>query len=99
MLREARRRAGLTQRELAERGDTAQSVVARIEAGESRPRVDTLRRLIAAAGFDIEAALSPRPVAGSHMLDDVDRILRLTPEERLLEVRAASRFTANARRL
>jgi hypothetical protein len=31
------------------------------------------------------------------MLDDVPRILRLTPEERLLELRNVSRFLAAAR--
>jgi len=33
------------------------------------------------------------------MLDDVARILQLTPEERLLELRNAARFFAAARRL
>jgi hypothetical protein len=33
------------------------------------------------------------------MLDDVKRILLLTPEERLLEVRNGSRFEAAARRV
>jgi hypothetical protein len=33
------------------------------------------------------------------MLDDVARILRLTPEERLLELRNAARFFAAARRV
>jgi hypothetical protein len=32
------------------------------------------------------------------MLDDVARILSLTPEERLIEVRNVSRFEAAARR-
>ena len=34
----------------------------------------------------------------AHMLDDVPRILRLTPEQRLTELRDASRFVAAARR-
>jgi hypothetical protein len=32
------------------------------------------------------------------MLDDVPRILRLTPEQRLVELRNASRLLAGARR-
>ncbi len=34
----------------------------------------------------------------SHMLEDVPRILRLSPEERLLELRNAARLFETARR-
>jgi transcriptional regulator with XRE-family HTH domain len=98
LLHNARTSAGLTQRELARRARTAQSVVARVEGGATSPTWDTLVRLLAAAGFEIEPVLRPRTVAGSHMLADVPRILRLTPEARLLELRNASRFLASARR-
>jgi len=97
LLREARRRAGLTQRELAGRAKTSQSVVARIEQGRSDPSSATLSRLLSAAGFELRSELLPLPVANTHMLDDVARILSLTPEERLLEVRNVSRFAAAAR--
>jgi transcriptional regulator with XRE-family HTH domain len=99
LLHEARTRAGLTQRELAQRAGTAQSVVARIEGGQTSPTVDTLVRLLDAAGFEPRTELVPRPPADSHMLEDVARILRLTPEERLLEIRNLSRFAAAARRV
>ena len=98
ILRDARLRAGLPQRELARRAGTSQSVIARIEQGQSDPSTATLARLLAAAGFEIRAELTPIAVTGSHMLDDVARILTLTPEERLLEVRNVSRFEAAARR-
>lgn len=98
IVRQARRRAGLTQRELAVRASTSQSVVARIEQGRSDPSTATLARLLAAAGFEVRAELIPVSVANTHMLDDVGRILALTPEERLLEVRNVSRFEAAARR-
>jgi transcriptional regulator with XRE-family HTH domain len=62
VLRQARRRAGLTQRELAARAGVAQSVVGRIETGAVIPRVDTLDRLLAAAGQGLEA--TPRPGRG-----------------------------------
>lgn len=51
LLRTARLRAGLTQRALARRAGTSQSVVARIESGHTDPGVETLRRLLEAAGF------------------------------------------------
>ncbi len=98
LVRDARLRAGLTQRELARRAGTSQSVVARIEQGRSDPSTATLARLLAAAGFELRADLTPIAVADTHMLDDVARILALTPEERLLEVRNVARFETAARR-
>lgn len=93
---EARRRAGLSQRALARRARTAQSVVARIECGTASPSLRTLERLLRGAGFALSATLTPRFRARSHMLDDVPRILRLTPEERLIELRNAARFFETA---
>ncbi len=61
LVRDARLRAGLTQRELARRAETAQSVVARIERGQTSPTWETLTRLLAAAGFDLDATLAVRP--------------------------------------
>ncbi len=99
LVREARTRAGLSQRELARRAGTAQSVVARIELGHTDPSAGTLAKLLAAAGFELNSRLTPCPTADTHMLDDVERILRLTPEERLQEVANLSRFVAEARRV
>jgi transcriptional regulator with XRE-family HTH domain len=99
ILKEARRRAGLSQRRLAARAGTSQSVVARIELGHADPSTATLAHLLEAAGFELRGELTPIAVADSHMLDDVSRILALTPEQRLLEVRNVSRFEAAARRV
>jgi len=98
LVKEARAAAGLTQRELARRARTAQSVVSRVESGQTSPSSETLQRLLEAAGYDLRAELLPHPVADSHMLDDAARILRLTPEQRLIEVRNLSRFLRAARR-
>jgi ribosome-binding protein aMBF1 (putative translation factor) len=98
LLLTARRRAGLSQRELAKRARTAQSVIARIESGETSPVYETLERLLRVAGFQLHSELQPTIEGRSHMLDDVARILRLTPEERLVELRNAARFFAAARR-
>ena len=99
LLRTARGRAGLTQRELARRAGTSQSVVARIEQGQTDPSTANLARLLAAAGFELRADLWLAPVTDTHMLEDVARILALTPEERLREVRNVSRFESAARRV
>lgn len=96
LVREARSRAGLSQRQLARRAGTAQSVVARVENGQTSPTWETLSRLLAAAGFELGATLEIRTIVGSHMLDDVARILSLSPEDRLAELANVSRFTAQA---
>ncbi len=98
LLREARLRANLSQRQLAERARTSQSVIARIERGQTSPSWETLTRLLGAAGFDLAVALELKPVAGSHMLDDVARILALTPEDRLAELANVSRLAVAATR-
>jgi transcriptional regulator with XRE-family HTH domain len=99
LLREARSKAGLTQRELSKRAGTAQSVIARIELGQTSPTAATLNHLLSAAGFELRTELVVRPVENSHMLEDVSRILQLTPEERLREVKNVSKFQASARRV
>ena len=98
LLTEARRLGRLTQRALAQRAATVQSVVARIEGGATSPTWDTLTRLLEAAGFELRVTLQPTPGADSHMLGDVGRILRLSPEARLIELRNAASFLAAARR-
>ncbi len=99
LLRRARTTAGLTQRQLARRARTAQSVIARIERGLTSPSWDTLSRLLAAAGFELRTELDLRPTARSHMLDDVARLLRLSPEQRLDEIKNVNRFVNAARRV
>src|SRR5215210_3444403 len=94
LLTQARRLGQLTQRGLAERAATVQSVVARIEGGVTSPTWDTLSRLLEAAGFELRATLHPRSQGDSHMLGDVERILQLSPEARLIELRNAAAFLA-----
>lgn len=99
LLRTARLSADLTQRELAGRAGTAQSVVARIESGATSPSWNTLARLIDAAGFTIDATVAVAPVSDTHMLRDVARIRGLPPEARLAELANVSAFLGIARRV
>lgn len=99
LLKTARRRSGLSQRSLAKRAGTSQSVVARIELGETSPTWDTLTRLLRAADLELEPRLVPNAVLGSHMLDDVARIRSLSPVDRLREVANVSCFLSGARRV
>lgn len=48
-----RTEAGLTQAELAQRMGTTQSAIARMEAGGTRPTLETLERLAAAIGQEL----------------------------------------------
>jgi len=106
LLLEARRRSSLTQRQLADRAVTAQSVVARIERGLSTPTLGTLARLVGAAGYTLETTLVPKnptdPVIEAFKRD-IDRSLlrrnlEKTPSERVRSLQGLSRLAAEARR-
>jgi transcriptional regulator with XRE-family HTH domain len=62
-LRRARAHAGLSLRVLAERAGTSHATLAAYEAGRVVPRVDTLDRILRAAGFAADIDLVPRPDA------------------------------------
>jgi transcriptional regulator with XRE-family HTH domain len=64
LIRAARRRAGLTLRELARRARTSHSTLAAYEAGRTVPSVATLDRIVRAAGFDADVSLSMRVGGG-----------------------------------
>jgi transcriptional regulator with XRE-family HTH domain len=55
----AREAAGLSQRELAARAGTSAAAVCWYEQGARVPRVDTLARLLAAAGSTLDLAATP----------------------------------------
>lgn len=57
LVRETRERHGLSQSRLARRAGTTQAVVSRIERGEASPSVGTLRRLLAAMGWELDVGL------------------------------------------
>ncbi len=58
----ARVTAGLTQEQLAQRMDTTQSVIARLESGRTRPSTQTLERLAAATGTRLKISFEPEVV-------------------------------------
>lgn len=79
ILREARRTAGLGQRELARRAGVPQPVLSRIERGRASPRFETLDRLLRVCGKELD--LVDRPGLGVDRTLIRDR-LRLSPGER-----------------
>jgi len=80
MVRYARRRAGMTQRQLAAKSGIPQESIARIERGRVDPRVGTLDRLLEACEFGLEAL--PRLGIGVDRPQIRER-LELTPGQRL----------------
>ena len=59
LLREARRRAGLTQAQLGQRAAVTQSVISAYESGQRQPSLPTLLRLLRASGHALDASLTP----------------------------------------
>lgn len=80
LLRFARRKACLTQRQLAERSGISQPAIAKIESGRASSRVDTLVRLLKACGFRL-AIEAERGVGVDRT--SIRELLGLTPEQRL----------------
>ena len=58
-LRTARHRTGLTLRELARRAGTSHSTLAAYEGGRKVPSVETLDRLLRAAGYAATVHMAP----------------------------------------
>lgn len=60
LIREAREASGLSLRELAGRAATSHSALAAYESGRTVPNVDTLDRVLRAAGFAADVVLHRR---------------------------------------
>ena len=94
LVRQARRKAGLSQRALARRSRVPQPTIAAIETGRQDPRYGTLLRLLRASGYELD--IVPR------LGDGVDRTLmrsqlRLPVAERFRRAVQMSRFAARLR--
>lgn len=80
LIREGRRRRGLTQAQLARLAGTTQSAIARLESGATSPSFDDVIRYLRLMDLDLDFMLVER--------DDSDwiqakRLLPLTPQERM----------------
>jgi ribosome-binding protein aMBF1 (putative translation factor) len=60
---EARAHAGLTQEQLAERMQTTQAAIARLESGRIKPSTRTLERLAQATGMRLRISFEPEPAS------------------------------------
>jgi transcriptional regulator with XRE-family HTH domain len=91
LISEARKRAGLTQAELARRVGTQQSAIGRWERGEVQASLETVRRVVRACGLDLTIGLVP---VDDSNLSLVRENLRLDAAERFRRGVARSRFAA-----
>jgi len=95
LIREARRRAGLSQAELAARAGTTQSAIARLEAGRTAPSLERITELVRACGFDLQIELVPRDDTA---LTTARRNRSLPPEARLQRAQGVTDFVRAGRR-
>jgi uncharacterized protein len=99
-IRQTRKRHGLSQSVLALRAGTDQAAISRIERGEISPAVETVERLLAAMGEQLD--IGSKPLARDYDPLHMRATLKRSPEERLrLAIswnRLAGRLTAEGRR-
>lgn len=81
LLADTRRRAGLTQSDLAKRLAISQAAVAQLEQAGSNPRLATLDRALRAAGAELVITTRPRRSSVDESL--IRRQLELAPAERI----------------
>jgi transcriptional regulator with XRE-family HTH domain len=97
LLREARRRHGLDQAELARRAGTGQPAISRIERDVVSPSLDTLNRLFEAMGETLGVTpvslAGPPPGGGNLSIAELRADYRdLTAEERLIQAARLSKI-------
>ena len=80
LIREARLRAGLTQKELSELTGRERSVIARWEQGTISPPLESLMAIIHACGFDLPLTLIRVDKSAD---DELRAALLETPSERV----------------
>jgi transcriptional regulator with XRE-family HTH domain len=96
LIKEARRRAGLTQVQLATRLGKTQSVIARWEHGDALPSLETVREIIRACGLELTFFLSKFDDSNVTIIDDH---LRMTPAQRFADLMARVKFHDQRERL
>jgi len=100
LVRTARRRKGLTQRELADRSGISQPMISSIEQGLQDPRYSTLVRILAAVNQELNVV--ERAGGGVDRTQFVES-LRLSPLQRLRNgvssSKAIDRLVKSARRV
>ena len=94
IVREARGRAGFSQRELAVRAGTTQAVVSRIERGREDPSFGMLQRIVRACELEMRIRLEPHDDHDGRL---VDAMLALTHDERVAWLEEQTALLATVR--
>ena len=81
LLKQARRRHGVSQGSLATRAGTTQSAISRIERGRVSPSIETLRELLYLLGEDLSLTSEVRDFGIDRTLNEAQ--LSLSPSDRL----------------
>src|SRR4051812_332209 len=92
LVREARARAGLSQRELGERSGISQSEIARIESGRQEPSFARLEQLVRGAAYDLTVELVPHDDHDDRL---IEQMLAVSVEERLDSLEEQAEFFAS----
>lgn len=80
IIRQARKRRGLTQEGLARRLGTTQSAVARLESGRSAPRLETVFAAVQACNLDLHFSLAEPDLDHRRLIEDA---IALSPAQRI----------------
>lgn len=97
LIRTARRKARLTQGQLALRAGISQSAVAQLERAGSNPTIETLDAMLRATGQRLCLSMEVHRPSVDETL--IARNLRMTPAERLAAFETAHRELAQLRAL
>lgn len=92
-VRAARRRAGITQQQLAIRAGTSQAAISRLERGGPSPSIDTLDRLLRVMGRQLELR-DATPACGDLDMDEIRRARAMPIDQRLARAFAWNAFAA-----
>jgi transcriptional regulator with XRE-family HTH domain len=96
LLKIARARAGMSQRELADAAHVAQSTIARIESGTRQPSLPVLARILAAIDLEMRITLESYD-NHDDVLDAEDT--RLSADQRASRRAAQDRFAGQLRKV
>lgn len=95
LLREARLRHGLTQKQLAIRARTSQAAISRIERGLVSPTVETLQKLLAMVNEEL--VLDARAIDWGHDATLNRQNLALSVDQRLANAESFADFVQSLR--
>jgi transcriptional regulator with XRE-family HTH domain len=95
LIKEARKRAGLTQVELGARLGKSQTAIARWERDDVIPSLESLREVIRGCGLDLSFFMSAHDESNATIIDEH---LRMTTKERFSDLMTRVRFSEERER-